>query len=108
MPSDNESLELAEQWVVEQIDGELHDEQVVEGLTIDAGDLDSCDCVPVDVTDSRGRRWQLVSARRTGVFFRPPGELTATYRHIGCDKPHTRADHEADRADMAHSDGEVN
>ena len=72
--SSNESYDLAEKWVVEQIDDELRDERVPEGTEIDAGDLQECDCIPTGVKDCRGRRWVLVAVRsdRHG--------LGATYR----------------------------
>ena len=106
--SQNESYDLAEAWVLEQINDELHDEVITDGTTIDATDLHQCDCVPVDLKDSQGRLWQLVAVKWGGTFFPSSGNLAATYRCVGAEKGYTRADYEADRADMAHSDGERN
>ena len=72
--SDNESYELAEQAVLEQINDELQNEQLPEGTTVLVGDMQECDCIPTGVTDSRERRWVLESVRAVKYG------LEATYR----------------------------
>ncbi len=71
--SDNDSYDLAEQCVVEQINDELKNEVTPSGSTVDVGDMQTCDCVPVWVTDTRQRRWNLQAV----VWDR--SELVATY-----------------------------
>ena len=63
MSSENESYELACEWVAEQIDDELRDEVTLAGTTILVGDMQSCDCIPLSVTDCRGRLWVFESAK---------------------------------------------
>lgn len=100
----NESHDLAEQWVLEQIDDQFRDEIIPERSTIEVGKLNQCDCIPVVLRDSRGRRWWLVSVQSAGLT-----DLVATYKFsFDIDGEYTRTDYEADRADMAHSDGERN
>jgi hypothetical protein len=66
----NESYHLAEEWVRSQIDDALHDEPVMDGSEIEAAELHQCDCVPVDLRDSRGRRWRLKSVGWSGSLTR--------------------------------------
>ena len=75
----NESYYLAEQWVVGQIDEELGNCDVHGVATIDAGEMHQCDCVPIDVIDSRGRKWRLSAIVWSGTLSRVRGTLTATY-----------------------------
>lgn len=60
--SDDSSYSLAEGFVVEQIDDALRDEVIREGTTIDVGDMQDCDCIPIRVKDCRGRKWDFDSA----------------------------------------------
>ena len=82
--SKNESYDLAEAWVIKQIDDALHGSTVPRGTMFTARELHQCDCVPIDFSDNQGRRWQLLSAEPgRGSFRSPPGTLTATYQCIG-------------------------
>lgn len=74
----NESYELAEQWVVKQIDDELRDKQVRAGSIIHVGGLADCDCIPINVTDCRKRKWDLQEAHRGP--HRGGRHVYATYR----------------------------
>jgi hypothetical protein len=74
---DNASYVLAEQWVVEQVDGCLPI-VVSDDTTIDIVEMESCDCIPVDVVDSVNRSWRLVSVQ--SVEEHGQTLLTATYR----------------------------
>jgi hypothetical protein len=77
---ENESYDLAEKHVADQINDELHDEPVMDGTTIEASDLEECDCVPIDLRDSRNRHWRLVGVEWSK---RDWGILAATYQCVG-------------------------
>ena len=67
--SDNESYELAEKFVIEQIEDQMDMDLVMATV----GDMNECDCIPIVVHDSGRNRWDLVSVAYSGK------RLLATY-----------------------------
>ncbi len=55
----NDSYDLAEAYVVEQIDGLTHT-NTPAGSWISVGDMQTCDCIPTLVIDPRRRLWRLI------------------------------------------------
>ena len=62
--SDNESYELAREWVLEQINREVRGNVIPSGRTIRVGDMQKCDCIPFNVLDCQNRRWSLDAVHR--------------------------------------------
>ena len=66
---ENPSYDLAVEYVVEQIHDQLDDcwDDVVSGSLVPIGSMEDCDCIPLSVTDCRGRGWTLNEVRRRHV-----------------------------------------
>ena len=73
---DNDSYDLAAEFVVEQINDQLNDEHVLEGTEVDVADLQDCDCIPINVRDQRGRAWD-ISGVQCAKYSR---DIDATYK----------------------------
>lgn len=64
----NESHDLAEAFIVEQIDKEMKDAETHTGVTVPVDGLQDCDCIPLSVVDLQGRTWWLKTAECRGRY----------------------------------------